>query len=766
MYNTCRCTIYSITHVHVAYIPRSGKSTPEPLSQPSSSQNSLPSPSSSTSSLYSPTSDADESSLSSSVASRKAVAFALTSIPEGTPKGEGGNEAEPEDPYLKELRARRRAMKSSMGGNATVAAPSLNLPPADIGGGGGGLGRRDIAQRPHTSAHAVRHDFEPKRYDFESLRQPPSHSALRQPLPGSWRAEPTPPPIPPRIDQTTPSRWSDEQATPRKWSDEQNTPGRRSGELTPPMRRSNELTPPTRQRAEDSDDSSSDKYLTPPTSMVHNVIDSQPPLPVTKTTTPPNTTERSSSSASDVSEHESVLDTLRRRRRELQQQRELSGKKQDISPPTTANNAVKTKTENDSFPHSQVPPTTSGSPQFGRVEAVPHPDTRTGDTSGTGTAKSSGIYCPKCYCSIRLGQKYCGYCNHPVYPMNVFPSSTASTDHHAAPLRARPVEDEPVQPVRQDPDAPALPPRPSPRSRVYNETNSLFDSSGRPIKAVAPDDKPRPPMKAHEQQSGQPFRARVEDAPATQQQRQQYDNFGVPITSSRSTSNYQPPTQMAAYPQPTNYPSGYTPNEGVASSHMTNTPATPTSSSSSGASGVSPSPVKSGLAQYSYKLERYRDFLKQNGKTDAQINSDPEYLKMMEEETRKQQPSSPHPQQGNHGNRVYGNLPGPQRAAVEQRAFQAGQSPKADPMKRDEVDVSKFKKVNTLESDKYSFDMVENQEAMEKLKLDGDQLLTWIKVRYMVCFSSTHTVIYRKIHVLSHYYMYYLVYKTVLIMYA
>ena len=62
----------------------------------------------------------------------------------------------------------------------------------------------------------------------------------------------------------------------------------------------------------------------------------------------------------------------------------------------------------------------------------------------------------------------------------------------------------------------------------------------------------------------------------------------------------------------------------------------PVSTSSSGTPGSSTSPGRASFTQYSYKLEKFREHLCGQGNTDSEINANPDYL-MMKEEERKQQ---------------------------------------------------------------------------------------------------------------------------------
>lgn len=66
-------------------------------------------------------------------------------------------------------------------------------------------------------------------------------------------------------------------------------------------------------------------------------------------------------------------------------------------------------------------------------------------------------------------------------------------------------------------------------------------------------------------------------------------------------------------------------------------PQAPVSTSSSESST---SPGKTGFSQYSYKLEKFREHLHRQGKTDSEVDANPDYLLMKEEERWKPQPVS------------------------------------------------------------------------------------------------------------------------------
>lgn len=443
------------------------------------------------------------------------------------------------------------------------------------------------------------------------------------------------------------------------------------------------------QDKEESDDSSSDKYSTPPTTAEHLV---------TTTTTggsgghTPQDTPTSVTPVSDVSEHDPVLEEFRRRRLQLKQQREQSGKKSDASdsPPTTS----ETKRETETLPPLVGPTqlsTQASSSQYSGGGTEPHQTY----TSNVNPSLSTGIYCPHCHCKVELGHKYCSYCGESVSMLFTKKPSAGSSAAGPAISGSEGVDmsvpygssahPQPGsgQSIRPDPNAPTLPPKPRPRfpSKVAAaaEQSFLYDPSGHPKRASVPPEKegvlqpppPQQPSSSYHQHCHQPAR----------QPQQKYQE---PVSSQAASAV-----------------GGRVASAGA------------------GASGYSP--VGAGILQYSEKLRKFRNFLQQKGKSDAEIDQYPDYLMMMEEERRKQP---------NQGSPSYDSAPGYANAPASSAEVDryGGQPSGVSSQSKEKPDMSKYKKVYLLESDYSS----ENQRAMEKLKNDGQQLLNWIKVNSFI----------------------------------
>ena len=665
--------IYRVQQKRKPRVPRTPRKIgPDRSLSQQSSQGSIPSPSSSTSSLSSPTPSTESE---DPLSMRKNVCF---TIPEAKSEG-GGGENDDADDYLKKLRERRMAAKTGDRKNITVADISTEK-------------RSDLssaAPAPKTYSRTTVHP------ESERLSQSsPSLSSLRQPLTPA-RVEPLPP-------QTSP--------TP--------TPSGRS--------------------EEESDDSSSDKYSTPPMTVEHvEPVTTGPGH--THQDTPTPTTPGPSDGAN---EHDPVLEEIRRRRRELKEQREQSGKKKDTSPPTT-----ETKRETETLPPLSPPQLSSGasSSQYSG-----------GDVSRQATSdnnsSSSSIYCPKCYCTVRLGQKYCSYCGEAVYRLftkagaggagaagtaassgatHQGQSKTPSEGVDTSVPSARP------QPSGQfrtdpcylpDPNAPSLPPKPSPRqAKVIAEQNSLYDASGLPKRAsVPPEDKlpQQPPPSRHhhtpavvdvrqQPHQQQPLRARVDDNQPSSGYDQRYD----------PNARFAHPSGVGETPPPP---------QGQVDPYSKKAESSQASAAVGGASGFTLSPTGAGIRQYGEKLEKYREFLHKKGKSDTEIDNDPDYL-MMVEEVRKKYSQDGGLSYGNApgynsttagGAPGYGNIPGPANALPVDE-YRQKQQAEVSPSKK-KPDMSGYRKIDLMAtSDGYSS---ENLQAMDKLKQDGQQLLYWIKV--------------------------------------
>ena len=600
------------------------------------------------------------------------VCFDLSSVPEETSESGVGGEGDA-DATLEELRLRRRAVKEGKEKPKTVAGSTTS---------------RSDQFGVRKSQTAALHTYR----DSEHHNQSPSPSSLQheQPLP-SARMDPAP--------------------------------------------------QPSSSREEDSPSPSSDMYSTPPSTTEHNVEvgqgseDAFTPAGEATASTPDTaevsvakTPERSASVASDASEHDVVLDTLRRRRLELKQQREQSSeKKKEISPSSTDN---KTETETLSS-HVSPQPSTAISPQYPGGGSTSQ---GAGDLSYT----SSGVYCSKCHCKVRLGQKHCDYCKHPVYPMaggvgsptdvgSGISASGSAYQSQNVPVDSRQFERAPsgsAEPYQQqqqqesynqpDSNPPSLPPKPKARHPKVSEQNLLHDPSGYPLRAFVPE---RKPLRAHAPADNQqPLRARVEDShhfspyskkesdlrpsklphekhPIVSKPDSLYDSSGRPIRAMNESSRARPePSQV------------------------------PDSTSSSGATGFPPSSKETGIGQIRYKLERFREHLQKQGKTDAEIDTDPDYILMKEEARRKQlaHPQSPQSSPG------YANAP-----LVDNRPKEK------TPVKI--VDPNEFVREDMLASGRYSSDCIENMFAMDRLKQDGQQLLEWIKVCLCTCTCTCYT---------------------------
>lgn len=582
------------------------------------------------------------------------------------------------------MRERRLAAKHGDKKNVTVAAPSAVQHTA-----GNGFEQR----RSYTTAHPIRHEMEPQRHtpSLSEFRQSPPPPRTRQPIqttPPSGRREDH---ITKAEDQATPTRWSNEQATPTRWGNEQATPiGRGEGDV--------------------SDDSSFEKFSTPPTTISPEINEQE----MTSSTTPtPEGTNRSTSVASDTSEHDVVLNTLRERRRKLKEERERSSEKKNLdisSPPPTAT----TETKTEKFPDSN-PPTRSNLGAGSEVNSQVYREHTDNPSLMSTLPSSTGIYCPGCNCKVRLGQKYCDYCNRPVYPYHPQSTVTPSGSVPTKPANVVPTEGgggvsgprRPLEPRPQlnrdpyyqpDPDAPALPPKPALRKK----DNSLFDEYGYPKRAVDPESVPsqRPPPV-------EPLRAWGEDDDTRMaDDRKYHDRFSQRPGGARSEAG---PSGMP-YPQ-----RGENEPRRGRDSRADVPVAEP---SPTGASGVSRS--LSGIEQIQHKLDMFRDHLRKKGLTDEQIDSDPEYVEMKSAEMLKyRQEHGGEPNLDDH-------CPSEQRQPSPEKKKAV-----AAPAGR-RVDVRKYDKVNLMETS-YSSVGMKNVRVMEQLKDDGENLLTWIKVCTHTC---------------------------------
>ena len=649
------------------------------LSNQSSQSSFPPSPSSSTSSLASPTIFESEEPSSA----KKNVDFELPSIPEGKSEGSTENDTD----FLERLRKRRMDAKGLKPNTADADISTVK---------GSGLSGAPSSTVKSYSRTTFQRESDPL------SQSSPSLSSLRRPL--------TPPRVEP-LPQMTP---------------------------TPTLTPSGQGT-----IEEESDDSSSDKYSTPPMTAEH---------PATTTVSgghAPQDTPTLVAPGDDTSEHDPVLEEFRRRRRELKQQREQSGKKSNASdsPPTTTETKTEAEERVETLPPSvgptQLSTATNSSQYSGGGD-----ESRQTSTIGANSSTFTGVYCPKCHCKVLLGQKYCSYCGEAVYMLftNRKPPPTGSPttrstangsvanvptyqDRSKAPNYNKGMDTSDYYggassqhgggQVRSDPhyrpecNVPTLPHKPGPRSpskvAAAAEQSFLYDSSGRPMRAsIPPEDDaaakqppPLPPSSYHQQhqaagqqhQLQKPLRARVDDNQSS-----------------------------TAYGQYHSEKAGGSSQEAAAGGGM----------ASAGASGYTPSPpVGAGILQYSEKLKRFREFLHTKGKSDTEIDNDPDYILMVEEE-RKKQPKGSVPSYGNASgySSTTAGAPGrPNAPTVSAKVDRyGGQQPGG--LSAHKPNVSEYDRVNLLASDNYSS---ENQRAMEKLKCDGQQLLDWIKVNLCFC---------------------------------
>ena len=624
-------------------VPRKTANTPDRSLSHQSSQGSISStPSSSTSSLASPTLASENEEPPSA---KKNVYFELSAIPEGKSEDHAGGENDGEDDFLKSIRMRRLAAKN---GKKNMTAEDLST------------GNRSSLSEATASAS--------KTYSRTTVQREPDPLSQLSPSPSSFRRPLTPlrvEPLPQIMPTPTPSGQSE---------------------------------------VEESDDSSSEKYSTPPTTAEQ--------LATTESSShTPQDTPTPITPSSSTSECDPALEKIRRRRLELKQQREQSGKKSDASdsPPTT----TETKTEMEDLPPS-VGPTQLSAPANSSQYTGGGTESHQTYTGSINPSLSTGIYCPKCHCRVSLGQKYCGYCGEAVYMLFTNKAGAGRSTAGAAanssegvdmstPYSAHP-QPSGGQLIRPDPNAPTLPPKPGPRSpskvTAAAEHSFLYDLSGRPKRASVPPEK--------EEVSQQPSSSYHQHHHQAARQQQQY--YQGPLRA-RVDDHLQHPS---AYSQ-------YRSEKATVSSQAAS--AVGGGAAGAGASGYTPSSgAGAGIRQYSLKLEKYREFLHTKGKSDDEIDRDPEYLKMVKEEMGKQQLHAP-----NYGNAsgYSGTTSAPGYANKVERYV--GQQSGISSQSKKMPDVSEYRKVDLMAVDYSS----ENQQAMEKLKYDGQELLNWIKVNLL-----------------------------------
>ena len=307
-----------------------------------------------------------------------------------------------------------------------------------------------------------------------------------------------------------------------------------------------------------------------------------------------DTPDKSVSVASPANEHESALENLRQKRLALKQQYDQSWRNTgDVYHLTTSNTLTETKTKAISSHASALPP------------EVVHPLYSDEGSSSQHTSDVPGsVFCPGCHCKVLLGLKKCNYCNFPMYSMSktVIHAESGGIKHcdsSADPNQSMGTVDSlPFQQVNV---------AASSRSQSYQGMQDSYSHS-----AHLPKSRPRDSSFSELNVHSKEFTLRSTGV----------DNYSTPVCSESPSKQYHSESGNGSHLSP-----GI---EGVPSQASAAT-------SSSGATGLSTLPGKTGLAQYSYKMEKFRQHLHSQGKTDAEIDANPEYLMMKEEEKRKQQ---------------------------------------------------------------------------------------------------------------------------------
>ena len=648
-----------------------------------------PSPSSSTSSLSSLTPETEEPPTSA----KQKLHYELPCIPEGG--GDGHGEGDNADDFLKSLRERRMAAKVGEKKNVTADA-NINTEKM-----GGQSEANAYTPRPTSSKAYSRTTVQPESARLSQSSSAAMLSSMRQPL--------TPPP-PLRAQEPLP-----QQTTPTP------SPTPISG---------------GQEEVEELSDSSSEKFSTPPTTAEQLATATA----VSSSHTPQDTPTPSNDATSDP-----VLERMRQRRLELKQQRELSGKKSNASdsPPTTAETKTETMEKIETFPPPVGPTQLSTTANSSQYSVGGDESRQTTTTVDVNTSLFTGVYCPKCHCKVLQGQNFCSYCGKPVSMLfkDKRPPSANTTETSAnggmgnapnAPGYNEAV-DTSVSPFfgSKVPAAASIHP---------TEQSLLFDSSGRPVRASVPPEEdttskqPPPPLPSSSSSSSYHQQKLQAAARLQEQQRQQQQ---TPLRA--QVDDNQPPSVLHWHSEK---PGGSGSSQAASSSSL--------ASASTGASGFTPSPgAGAGLQQYSEKLARYREHLHKKGKSDAEINEDPEYLMMVEEERRKQQKQQQQQQSapGGYGSALGstatagapGYTNGPQGSAKVDPGYGGGQRSGAGatpPSGKKLPNMNKYDRIDLMASGNYS---TENQRAMEKLKNDGQQLLDWIKVNY--CLECRYLVL-------------------------
>ena len=658
---------------------------------------STPSPSSSTSSLSSLTPETEEPPTSA----KQKLHFELSCIPEGG--GDGQSEGETADDFLKSLRERRMAAK--VGEKNVTADANINTEKM-----GGQSEANAYTPRPTSSkAYYSRTTVQPEAALLSQSSPAATLSAMRQSL--------TPPPL--RAQEPLP-----QQTTPTP------SPTPISG---------------GQEEVEELSDSSSEKFSTPPTTAEQLATATA----ISSSHTPQDTPTPSDDAASDP-----ILERMRQRRLELKQQRELSGKKSNASdsPPTTTETKTETTEKIETFPPPVGPTQLSTTANFSQHSVGGDESRQTTTTVDTmNTSLFTGVYCPKCHCKVLQDQNFCSYCGKPVSMLfkDKKPPSTGSLATTETPANGgmgnapgyNEAVDTSVSPFSGSkvPAAASIPPA---------EQSLLYDPSGRPVRAsVPPEDdamSQQPPPPILSSSSSSYHQQKLQAAARLQEQQRQQQQ--TPLRA--QVDDNQPPSVLHWRSEK---PGGSGSSQAASSSSA--------ASASTGASGFTPSPgAGAGLQQYSLKLEKFREHLHRQGKSDAEINKDPEYLMMVEEEMRKQQKQQQQSAPGGYGNAsgstatagAPGYANGPQGSAKvdpgyggRQRSGVSGTPPSGKKL----PNMNKYDRIDLMASGNYS---TENQRAMEKLKNDGQQLLDWIKVNY--CLQCYRYLVLKRMYM----YMYFM----------
>ena len=207
------------------------------------------------------------------------------------------------------------------------------------------------------------------------------------------------------------------------------------------------------------------------------------------------------------------------------------------------------------------------------------------------------------------------------------------------------------------------------RNSKVSEQDSLYDFSCHLPRAVTPAVKPLP---AHTLTDRQPLCVRVDGNQHSTSYHQHYDNQSL-------LSANAPPEAGSHKPMVSSTTSGsqsqYYHNEPEYLGQAGPGPIPAPEPMTQSGAGSAPSARMTGLYQYSYKLEKFREHLHKQGKTGTEIDADPDYLLMMEEERKKQrvhpQPSESSPN--------YTSVPLDEHRSAHERKQHKTPARKADP---------------------------------------------------------------------------------------